>query len=205
MNRSIQFKTMLTTSLTTLAIAGATFAQEHGAAEHGGGHNEASVLPTPLQGLVPLITALIVFLIVLGVLSTLAWPKILKGLKDRENKIRDEIQSAEMARKQAKDALEQYEKSLADARAEAQKMLEKARTQQQALADELRAKADAEMSAMKDKARREIEAAKREALADLYQTASELATGAASKILRREVNASDSRRMIEETMANLPA
>jgi F-type H+-transporting ATPase subunit b len=204
MSRSIQFKTMLTAFLTTLALAGAAFAQEHGAA-HAAEHDEASVLPTVAQGLAPLLTALVVFIVVLGVLSTLVWPKILKGLKDRENKIRDEIQSAEMARKQAKDALEQYEKSLADARAEAQKMLEKARTQQQALADELRAKADAEMSAMKDKARREIEAAKREALAELYQTAGELATGAASKILRREVNASDSRRMIDETMAELPA
>jgi len=186
----------LIATMTTLALAGAALAE-------GGEHDPASVLPSPQQGLVPLVTALIVFLIVLGVLSTAVWPKILKGLKDREDKIRDEIQSAEMARKQAKDALEQYEKSLAEARTEAQKMLEKARSQQQALADELRAKADAEMAALKDKARREIEAAKREALAELYQTAGDLATGAASKILRREVNAGDSRRMVDETLAQL--
>ncbi len=189
----------LIATMTTLALAGAALAE---GGEHGG-HEPASVLPSPQQGLVPLVTALIVFLIVLGVLSTAVWPKILKGLKDRENKIRDEIQSAELARKQAKDALEQYEKSLAEARTEAQKMLEKARSQQQALADELRAKADAEMSALKDKARREIEAAKREALAELYQTAGDLATGAASKILRREVNAGDSRRMVDETLAQM--
>ncbi|NBW89583.1 MAG: hypothetical protein EBR51_06680 [Gammaproteobacteria bacterium] len=51
--------------------------------------------------------------------------------------IREEIESAEMARKQAKDALEQYQQSLAQARAEAQKMLETTKAQQTALAAEL--------------------------------------------------------------------
>lgn len=166
-------------------------------------HDKASVLPSPQQGLVPLITALVVFLIVLAVLSTAVWPKITKGLNDRTNKIREEIQSAEMARKQAKDALEQYEQSLKEARAEAQKMLDKARAQQQVLLDEMKAKNEVEIGAMREKARKDIEAAKRDALAEIYSTAGDLATGAAAKILRREVNAGDSRRMVEETMSQL--
>jgi F-type H+-transporting ATPase subunit b len=168
-----------------------------------GGHETASVLPSPAQGLVPLVTALVVFLVVLAVLSVAVWPKILKGLKDRENKIRDEIQSAELARKQAKDALEQYESSLREARAKAQKMLDKARAQQQAMLDEMKAKNEAELNAMRDKARRDIDVAKRDALSEIYAITGDLAVSAASKILRREVNASDSRRLVDESMAQL--
>ncbi len=180
----------------------------HGAATHAGDHTAGAhetvgALPSVNQGVVTGVTALLVFALVFAVLSALVWPKISKGLSDRANKIRDEIQSAEMARKQAKDALEQYEQSLKEARMEAQKMLDKARTQQQVLMDEMKAKNESEIAIMRDKARKDIDAAKREALADLYNTAGDLAASAAGKILRREVNAGDSRRLVEETMGQL--
>lgn len=189
----------IATGLVVLALP--TLALAAGDAAHGS--DQQPVIASPKQGAVTGIVAAVVFMLVLGVLSATAWPKILKGLKDREHKIREEIEAAEMARKQAKDALEQYERSLNEARAEAQKMLEKTRSQQQALADELRAKADVELAAMKDKARRDIEAAKRDALSEIYATSADLATGAASKILRREVNSGDSRRLVEETLGEL--
>lgn len=178
----------------------------HGAAAaHGDdhGHEALSALPSPKQGVVTGLTAILVFLVVLAVFATKVWPTMVKGLEDRSNKIRDEIQSAEMARKQAKDALEQYEASLKDARAEAQKMLEKARAQQQVLLDEMKQKNEAELVVMREKARRDIEAAKKEALADIYSQAGDLASTAASKILRREVNAGDTRRLMDETMTEL--
>lgn len=175
------------------------------AADEASSGNKGSILPPIKQGLPAMIAAWIVFLVVFAVLARVAWPLILKGLSEREQKIREEIEAAEMARKQAKDALEEYERSLAQARAEAQKMLEKTRAQQQQLADELRAKADAELAAMKDKARRDIEAAKRSALAEIYNSAGDLAAAAAGKILRREVNAGDTRRLVEETLGELSA
>lgn len=189
-------------ALTTLAMLAAPVlalaADEAHAAE-----TKGSILPPLKQGLPAMIAAWVVLLVVLMVLSTKAWPQIQKGLSDRERKIREEIESAELARKQARDALEQYESSLRDARAEAQRMLEKARAQQQALMDEIRAKNELEINAMREKARRDIEAAKRSALADIYQAAGDLATQAASKILRREVGSGDNRRLIDESMAEL--
>jgi len=164
---------------------------------------ELGALPNVKQGLITGITALVVFAVVFAILAVKVWPAITKALDERANKIREEIAAAEGARKQAKDALEMYEKSLAEARAEAQKMLEKTRSQQQALADELKAKADIELTAMRDRARRDIEAAKKAALQEIYAQTAAAATTIAGKILRREVNASDQKRLVEESMGEL--
>ena len=122
---------------------------------------------------------------------------------ESENKIREEIESAEMARQQAKDALEQYQMSLAQARAEAAKMLETTRTQQAQLAADLKAKADVELSQMRERALRDIEGARRAAVAEIYAHAGSLANDIAGKILRRNVNADDTNRLVEESLAQL--
>lgn len=173
---------------------------EHAAA---GDHEQIGVLPSWLQAVAPSITTVFVFGIVLAVLSLVVFPKITKGLKDRENKIRQEIAAAEAARKQAKDALEQYEQSLSEARAEAKKMLDDTKIQQQKLAADLKATADVELGQLKDRARRDIEAAKRQAINDLYNDAANLATVIAGKILQRQVGTEDQKRLIEESLGEL--
>ena len=98
------------------------------------------------------------------------------GLDERNEKIVGEIAAAEDARKQAKEALAQYEQNLADARAESQKMLEDTKAQQASLAANLKATADAELSAMREKAVADIDAAKKQALNELYTESVNLAT-----------------------------
>ena len=170
---------------------------------HHGAHEEVGAIPTTKQGVVTGITAVIVFCLVLAVLGGKVWPTIAKGLDEREKKIRDEIESAEEARKQAKDALESYEKSLGEARAEAQQMLEQAKSDQQKLTAELKAKAESELGAMKEKAQREIESAKRAAVSEIYSEAATLATTVAGKILAREVSSADQQRLVDEAVAEL--
>lgn len=169
----------------------------------GGGHEEPSVLPTPEQGITPMVTALVVFLLVFAILSVKVWPVIVKGLKERENKIREEIEAAEMARRQAREALEQYQQSLAQARAEAQRMLEQAKAQQAAEVAARKQQMDAELAELRARAMADIDAARRAALTEIYGQAAELAAAAASRILRREVNAGDQKRLIDESIAQL--
>jgi F-type H+-transporting ATPase subunit b len=180
------------------ALPALTAAQEHAAA-----HEPVGALPTAKQGIASAVTALVVFAIVFAVLAVKVWPVIGRGLDERADKIKSEIAAAEAARKQAKDALEQYERSLADARAEAQRMLEKTKLQQQALAEELRAKSEVELTAMKERARKDIEAAKRAAIGEIYTHAANAATGMASKILQREVSPRDQQRLIDEAVVEL--
>src|SRR5438128_430465 len=108
----IRLAAVFTVPLSLLASA-AALAQEHSA--HGLPAEEVSAIPSVEQGLVTGLTALIVFGIVFAVLAVKVWPAISKGLDERANKIRGEIAAAEAARKQAKEALEQYERSLAQA------------------------------------------------------------------------------------------
>lgn len=163
----------------------------------------AGVIPTVYQGLIPMITALVVFCVVLFVLNTKVWPVITKGLKDREDKILQEIEAAEEARRQAKESLESYERSLAEARAEAQKILEDTRGQQQKFAADLKAKAEVELAGMRERAMRDIESAKKTALGEIYTQSATLATMVAGKILQREVGDADQKRLVEESLAEL--
>ncbi len=188
-----------------LALSGLALAAE--TAHDAGGHAAAASHDAPANPmsfeLVPFVSTLVVFGVAAFILGKYVWPKIVAGLRDRERKISGEIESAEKARKQAADALAQYERSLADARAEAAAMLDRTRADQQRLALELKAKADAELSAMRDAATRDIETAKKEAIGELYAQAATLASEIAAKVLKREINADDHRRLIDDSLGEL--
>ncbi|MBL4590636.1 MAG: F0F1 ATP synthase subunit B [Phycisphaerales bacterium] len=164
---------------------------------------DASVIESPKGGIAPMITTIVVFVIVAGISAVSIWPKIVGGLDERNAKITGEIAAAEDARKQAKEALNEYEKSLADARAEAQQMLEATKAQQIELAAQLKATAETELTAMREKAKADIDAAKKQALNELYSESITLATVMAGKILQREVTAGDQQRLMEDSLAEM--
>ena len=173
------------------------------AGDHGGDHGEPGPIAPPKQGAITGIMALLVFVVVFAILYWKVWPQIAGGLDERATKIRDEIASAEAARKQAKMALDEYEKNLAEARAESQRMIEETRAQQSQLAAQLKANADAELSAMREKALAEIDGAKKQALNELYNESVNLATVMAGKILQRQVTVEDQQRLMDESIEEM--
>jgi len=218
-----RFTLMIVLAFTVMTLASPTFASpetdashatdvatgtDHatGDADHGGGHGakaKSTVIEPKEAGLIPAATAIILFIIVFGISATMIWPKIVSGLDERNEKIVGEIAAAEAARKQAKEALDEYEKNLASARAESQKMLEETRAQQGALAAQLKATADTELSAMREKAVADIDAAKKQALNELYNESVNLATVMAGKILAREVTVDDQQKLMDESLAEM--
>lgn len=175
-------------------------------AHAGGAHGKPSVIAQPEQGgAANAIITLVVFSLVAIVLGTGVWPKIAKGLDERNAKIAGEIEAAEIARKQAKEALEEYEANLADARAEARRMLDETRAEQAELAAQLRAKNDAELAELRDRARQDIEAAKKAAVNEIHAHAVALAAQMAGKILEREISVQDQQRLIDESLAQMQA
>ncbi|HLO39843.1 MAG TPA: F0F1 ATP synthase subunit B [Phycisphaerales bacterium] len=194
---------VLATFVASVTVGGVSLAAA--ADDHAHGVEKAGVLPTIEQGILPFVLSLAVFAVVFAIVAVAIWPKITRGLDDRANKIREEIESAELARRQAKDALEEYQKSLENARAEAQKMLDQTRSQQAQLAADLKAKADAELGQLRERAMKDIETARRAALAEIYSETANLATAVASKILRKEIRADDQRNLVEESVRALQA
>lgn len=151
----------------------------------------------------PAVTTLVVFLIAFGFLYVKVWPKIIKALDDRERKIREDIESAETAREQAKAALAAYEEELAGAREEAGKIIAKAKVDAKAVAEQLRTRNETELTEMRDRATREIETAKRIALTELHGEAANLAAEIAGKILQRQITPQDQQRLIDESLREL--
>lgn len=187
----------------SLAPVAQTTADDLAGDARAGGHETPGPISKPKKGMLPAIMALVVFTAVLGFLGTVVWPKISTALDERSAKIQGEIDAAEEARAQARQALEQYEASLAEARAEAQKMIDETKAQQAALAAELRAKSEAELNQLKDRARREIESAKRAAISEIYAHTATLASSVAGKILERELSASDHQKLVDEAIGEL--
>ena len=153
--------------------------------------------------LMPAITGLVVFVIAFVVVARLVWPKITKGLDEREQKIRDEIAAAEEAGRKANAALAEYEQNLAAAREEANQMIAKARSDAKAVADDLRSRNETDLADMKTRAARDIESAKQNAISELHAEAANLAAAVASKILQREISAGDQQRLVEESLQEL--
>lgn len=149
------------------------------------------------------ITGIAVFLIALSLLVIFVWPKIVQGLDDRNEKILAEIKSAEEAREQANSALADYERELSRAREESSKMIADAKSQAKALADELREKNEQELSERMARASADIESAKASAVSEIHAQAAELASVMAEKILAREINVQDQKKLLEESLAEL--
>lgn len=160
--------------------------------------------PNPVNvDLAPAITALVVFGLVCLVFFTKVWPKIGKGLDDRQAKIRQEIEAAEQAQAEARASMEQQQEELAKARAEANEMISKAKADAEATARDLRERAQQELGELRDNASQEIRAAKEAAITELHAESAALATAIASRILQREITASDQQSLIDESLREL--
>jgi len=165
-------------------------------------HFIASDSPVDIQFLT-LGTTIVVFVLFLLLASKYVWPHILKGLDQREEKLRDDLHAAEEARQRANDALQEYEQELTKARTEAGEMIAKARQDAKAVAEELRSNNTRELTEMKSAATADIEAAKRAAIGELHAEASNLAVSIASRILDREISATDQQALINESLAEI--
>ena len=162
----------------------------------------ASDSPVNIQFLT-LGTTIVVFVLFLLLATKFVWPHILKGLDQREEKLRDDLQAAEDAKQRANDALPEYEQEVIKARTEAGEMIAKARQDAKAVAEELRSNNTRELTEMKSVASADIEAAKRAAIGELHAEASNLAVSIASRILDREISATDQQALINESLAEI--
>lgn len=182
-------------SMTTLALCASAFAEE---AAHG------EVPATPFAGTIyQSAAAIIVFVILLVLLRKYAWAPILKGLQDREGKIKADLHHAEQASKKAATTLADYQRQLAEARQQSAEIMENGRREAEKTANRLQAETQSEIDAMKKRAASEINYAKEQALADIFAQAATLGSDIAGKILRREINPADQQRLVQESLATL--
>ncbi len=146
---------------------------------------------------------LIVFLLLLFVLSRIAWPKMIAGLQKREEHIRGALDEAQKARDEAHTLRLSLQKEMDSAHEKVRQMLDEARAGAQATTDEMIVKARTEIDHERDRLRREIESETDRALQKIWTQAATIATEAAGKALGRGISEDSHRRLIDEAIDEL--
>jgi F-type H+-transporting ATPase subunit b len=143
-------------------------------------------LLTPEFGL--LIWTLLAFLIVFFILKKMAWPAIIKGLRDRENSISESLATAERVKAEMAQMKSENEALLAKAREERALLLKEARETKDKIINEAKEQAKTEANKIITEAQVAINAQKMSALTDVKNQVGKLVIEVTEKILRKEMN-----------------
>jgi F-type H+-transporting ATPase subunit b len=155
----------------------------------------------PEPGLI--IWTLISFFILLILLKKVAFPPILKGMKKREETIKQQLEEAQKTKKEAQNILEDYRRQLAEARSEAQKIINEGKSLGENMRKEIVQKAQAESNQIVKRAQEEIELQKQKAILELQEKIADLSIMAATKIINKSLNTEDNRRLVEEYVSKV--
>jgi F-type H+-transporting ATPase subunit b len=140
------------------------------------------------------------FIALLALLRTLAWKPLLRVIADREESIRAALREAESQRAESDKLLAEYRARLGAAQEEIAGMAAQAKRDAESARQHILDEARHGASATVAQAQREIGLAKRDSLEEIYRTTADLAASMAQKILAREINPDDHRRMIAESV-----
>lgn len=138
-----------------------------------------------------LIWTLLAFLIVFFLLKKMAWPAIIKGLRDRENTITDSLATAQRVKEEMALMKSENETLLAKAREERAQMLKEARETKDRIVNEAKEQAKAEAGKIVTEAQLAINAQKMAALTEVKNQVGKLVIEVSEKVLRKELGNKD--------------
>lgn len=138
------------------------------------------------------------FLVLLFALSYFVWEPVKKVMDDREKLIHDDIESAEIAKREAEALRKKNEEILSQTQAEVSEMFEKSReeakVQQQSIIDEATMNAKRLMS----DAQKDIEQEKEKAVREINDQVAELSVLIAQKVIEKELSPQDQKDLIDK-------
>jgi F-type H+-transporting ATPase subunit b len=144
-----------------------------------------------------------VFLVMLLLLWKFAWGPMLQGLETREKNIHAAIEEAKAAREEAVRLQGQMQGEMAKAGEQARATIEEGRRIAAEQSERMLAEGKAAINAERERARRELDMAKDQGLQQMAAYAADLAKEVSAKVLRRDVNAEDHRRLVGEAIDDM--
>ncbi|HEU5002041.1 MAG TPA: F0F1 ATP synthase subunit B [Actinomycetota bacterium] len=141
-----------------------------------------------------------VFIATLFLLSKIAWPMLMNKMEEREVRIEEGLKKAEEAEARARELADRQEQVLAEARQEAQRLLAESRAAAENARNDLLAAAQEEIAAQRERAKREINQERVKAIDDLKKATVDLTLEASARLLRRELQDEDHRRLAREVV-----
>ena len=135
-----------------------------------------------------------------GLIFWIAFPIILKSLKEREDSITNALNSAEKAKKELAALQADNEKLLVQARAERDLMLKEARDTKDAIVSEAKNKAQAEANKILATTRETINNEKNAAITELKNQVAAMSIEIAEKILRQELSNDEKQKALMDNL-----
>jgi F-type H+-transporting ATPase subunit b len=163
--------------------------------------SSGSFLITPNVGL--MIWTIVVFVISLFILRRAVFPQIGKALDARAETIAGDIDAAADLRKEADQVLEEYRERLKEARAQSEEIVQRARQTAESHESEGKEHGRELIAEAAKRAEREIDAATKRALDDIRREVADLTIMATEKVVRKTLDDSDQRRLVEEALSEM--
>ena len=145
----------------------------------------------------------ITFGALLLLLYKLAYPSLLKGIKDREQKIADSVDKAEEIERRLSAMKNEHQEMLNTAQKEADAILREVRKEAGQLKKKLAAKAENEASEILEEARRKIEAEREAVINALRKELAEFVCDAAGKLVGQSLSGDKEKKWAKELVDKL--
>ena len=130
----------------------------------------------------------VLMLVVIFLMIKFAWKPIISALDEREEGIKNALESAEKAKQEIESISSSNEELLRQAREERDAMLKEAREMKAKMIAEAESNAEAEAAKIIASAKDAIEVEKKEALAELKAEVAQLSISVAEKLLKEELS-----------------
>ena len=158
----------------------------------------------PILPSVPeLVWGSLAFLIVFLLMWKFAFPSVKKAMDARTDRIRDSLSTAEQAKTDAQNVLEEYQRQLADARNESNRIIEEARQTAEALRRDLTARAEADAAEIRNRATADIEAAKDRAMEELRSQLTQLTLQLTELVVKRNIDRDANSRLVDDYISSI--
>jgi F-type H+-transporting ATPase subunit b len=142
----------------------------------------------------------LIFVGLIFLLKKFAWKPILDAVNDREEGIKNALESAENARKEMQNLQADNQRILQEARLERDTMLKEAREIKEKMVADAKNEAQAQGQKMIDQAKTAIESEKNAAMAELKLQVSTLSLSIAEKLLKDELSNKEAQTKLVEKM-----
>lgn len=158
-------------------------------------------LMTPESGTI--VWTIITFVLLSIILYKIGWKPILAMLEEREQRIKESLQTAERAREEAEKKADERQQIIEEARKEANDIINAARKSADSVREDIIQTAKAESEKMLDRAKNEIEMSRDKVMHDMRELAIELSMQATEKLISKNLSKEDHDAMVRAAMARM--
>ena len=143
------------------------------------------------------------FFAVAWLVMKFGWPHIIAAIEERQQKIAEGLAAADRSQKDLAQAQEKVNDALKEARTKANEIIDQAHQRANQIVEAAKNDAIAEANRQKALGLAEIDAASTRAKEDLRRQVSVLAVSGAEKLLKREIDASAHKALLDELAAEI--